>query len=541
MAVKLLLSLSVTFFVIFLEGCQLLGVQEQKKSESTQSSSTEDEKKIVFPSSIENNPIPLKHRLLWSHTNQAKTKILPHEPELLYTFSAKGLPIDKTLELFAKANALNIVIDKDVVGEVNVNFNNLNFQQAMSAILDSFGYYWTRQDNLVFVKSRETRSFKIDYIRLIRSGSGSSQAQVSSGGAESSSETGGEVAGTIIIGQEDKVDFWTEVETQLTALISEDGRLVVNRLSGTIQVTDQHRRVEEIAHYIDDINHSIYRQVDIEVKIVEVTLNNDESLGINWDIVFNPGSFGDSNIFDFDGVISQSSGGVSVLPPAINFTHNNTNSSGDSFTGVVSALKQQGDVNIVSQPRIRTLNNQAALIKVGTDRTFFRKEQVTDSTTSGSQILSSDVPQVVTEGIVLSLTPQISQEGWITLDVSPVVTRVSSVSEVVGDNGNVLSTAPNLDISQTSSLVRAKSGETVIIGGLIQTQETETKKTVPGLHLIPVLGSLFKGTYQSQVKRELIMFVTPRLVDSSDELFLSNQERDSETPYHKNHSQSGAL
>ena len=154
------------------------------------------------------------------------------------------------------------------------------------------------------------------------------------------------------------------------------------------------------------------------------------------------------------------------------------------------------------------------MIKVGTDRTFFRKEQLTDSTNAGSQTFSTDVPQVVTEGIVLSLTPQVSANGWITLDVSPVVTRVSSVSEVLDDNGNVQSTAPNLDISQASSLVRARSGETIAIGGLIQTQQSDTVRSVPGLGAIPGIGKLFSSTYRSEARKELIMLMTPRIVSS---------------------------
>ena len=123
------------------------------------------------------------------------------------------------------------------------------------------------------------------------------------------------------------------------------------------------------------------------------------------------------------------------------------------------------------------------------------------------------MPQVVTEGVVLAITPQISVNGLIIMDISPIVTRVSSVSEVVDDKGVVQSSAPNLDISQTTSLVRARSGETIIIGGLIQTLNSDTERGVPGLQSLPGLGYLFKGNYQTSVRRELIMFVTPRLVD----------------------------
>ncbi|MEM7278587.1 MAG: hypothetical protein AAF385_10710, partial [Pseudomonadota bacterium] len=215
---------------------------------------------------------------------------------------------------------------------------------------------------------------------------------------------------------------------------------------------------------------------------------------------------------NFSTLVLSPAGGRPALPPAADLSFSNIDGGLNKITAVIKALEEQGDVDIVSQPHIRTLNNQSALIKVGTDRTFFRKEQITDATTAGSQTFSTDVPQVVTEGIVLSITPQISEDGWITLDVSPVVTRVSSVSEVVDDNGNVQSTAPNLDISQASSLVRARSGETIVIGGLIQTQLSDTVRRVPGLGHIPGIGRLFSSTYKSEAKKELIMLMTPRLV-----------------------------
>ncbi len=453
--------------------------------------------------------IPLQSRVAWPDTQNT---IPQAAGEKLYKFAAKDLPLKQALKLFAQAYNLNLVVDDEVKGIISINFRDLAFGQAMSALLDSHGYYWQRDGNLVYVRSIETRVFTVDYIRLIRSGSGNSQAKVSSG---SSDESGGDednTAGEIKIEQEDKVDFWDELEKQLAVLKSEQGRLVLNRLAGTIQITDQHRRVKEIGQFIDHLNRAIYRQVDIEVKILEVTLNDDFSLGIDWSRLVSPGQEGRNRDFNINNIIGQPVGGITALPSTLQLNSSEIENGANKLSSVVSALSEQGEIKIVSQPRIRTLNNQSALIKVGTDRTFFRKEQLTDSTTAGSQILSTDVPQVVTEGIVLAITPQISIDGWITMDISPVVTRVASVSEVIDDNGVVQSSAPNLDISQTSSLVRARSGETIIIGGLIQSQTIESERGVPLLKEIPGLGYFFRGKYKSDVQRELVMFVTPRLI-----------------------------
>ncbi len=468
--------------------------------------------------------LPISDRIAWPQT----TPVVPAAAsEPLYTFAADDLPLQRALELFGEAYNLNLVVDQEISGEVNVDFRDLPFAEAMSALLDSRGYYFDRRGNLIHVKSTETRSFTIDYIRLVRSGSGSSKAQVNSGvdsagsgGGSSSSGSGGgsdNTAGAMTIEQVDKVDFWDEIETQLDQIVSESGRLVVNRLAGMIQITDQHRRVEEVARFVAQLNRSIYRQVDIDVKIVQVVLREDYALGIDWSRLVSETNTGGNWDFNINNTVTSPAGGFAPLSNVVNLVFSDIGADGsNNLTAVITALEEQGDVEVVSQPRIRTLNNQSALIKVGTDRTFFRREQLTDSTSAGSQVFSTDVPQVVTEGVVLAITPQISLDGWITMDVSPVVTRVSSVSEVKDETGNVVSSAPNLDVSQSSSLVRTQSGNTIVIGGLIQDIKSDTDRGILGLASVPGLGGLFKGQYKATERTELVMFVTPRLIGQPD-------------------------
>jgi len=436
-------------------------------------------------------------------------------PDPLYSFVAKDLPIEQALKLFSRAYKLNIITEKGVHGKVNVEFQHLSFNDAMSALLDSLGLYWQRQGQLVFVRAWQSKVFTVDYIRVVRSGAGTSQAQVTSGSEEGDSSA----AGGVEIKQSDSVEFWKELEAQLKPLISEHGRLSINRLAGTVQVTDLHSRVTEIGDYIRQINHAIHRQVEIEVRIVEVSLNDDFSLGVDWTQIANSAQNNTSFDIGISNIIGSAAGGFTISPPSLNVGLKGVSDSGNTtYSAMLTALQEQGSVNVISKPHIRTLNNQAAMIKVGTDRTFFRKEVQTDNTASGSSTSSTDVPQVVTEGLVLSLTPQISAEGWIMMDVSPVITRVSSISEVKDANGNVLSSAPNLQIRQSSALVRAKNGETVIIGGLIQSVESETNRSVPLLSDIPILGYAFKGTYKKKINKELVIMLTPRLVDSDSTL-----------------------
>lgn len=461
--------------------------------------------------------LSVRDRLAFPTTRKAK-KAKTKGPK--YSFQAKNSNIKDALALFAKANNLNLVADKDVKGKVTVYFHDLTLDRAMEAILGSLGYSWNFSGNLITVSHLESRNFKIDYIRLIRSDSGNSQATVSSsatggggGGGGSSSQSG-----EFKIEKEDKIAFWEELTTQLKNMISDDkdvpgSRLNVNTLSGVIQVVDTHKRIVAITEYIEQINQSISRQVDVEARIVEVDLNDDFSLGIDWGIVATK-AFGLVVAGTTSNFITQPAGGFTPAAGNLNLNISRVTNNG-SWGSILNALKEQGDVRVVSKPHIRTMNNQAAIIKVGTDRTYFSKQVTTNSTAGGATILSQDVAQVVTEGIVLSLTPQISSDHKIMLDISPVITRVQSVSEVRDPaTGVVTSSAPNVDVRQSSSLVRLVDGDTIILGGLIQDVESESKRSVPLLGDIPLLGKLFSGTYTTTRKKELVIFITPRIIDN---------------------------
>lgn len=474
-------------------------------------------------------PPPIASRLVMpaSDTDQLPTQTT----EQLYSFFARDFPIDQVLALFARAYKLNIVVDKDVTGSINVEFHDLPFDQAMEAMLGSLGYHWERDGGLVRVRSTATRTFTVDYIRVVRQGeaqatsSSTTSSVAGSGGGTSggsgsgaTGNTGGgngneQGGGSVSVSQQGSVPFWDELETQLRSMLSPNARLVVNRTAGTIMVTDQMRRVREVGRYLGDVNEAVQRQVDIEVRIVEVTLNNDFALGIDWTRAMSQFHSGKQVDFETSSIVRQPAGGVTPAANVFSLGLLDIATSGAiRLSAVIDALKQQGDVRVVSQPHIRTLNNQAGMIKVGTDRTFFRREQVTDTSAAGATTASSDIPQIVTEGIVLGLTPQISNDGMIMIDVYPVITRVSSVTQVVGANGLVQSTAPNLDIRQSTSLVRAQSGETIVIGGLISDASSDTTRGVPGLGDIPIAGNLFKGRYNQHAKQELVIFMTPKLV-----------------------------
>ncbi len=440
-------------------------------------------------------------------------------PPTLFSFRAEGVPIKQALALFARANNLNIVPDLDVEGDVTVDFRDLPLDLAMQALLDANGYYFVQDGRLLRVKSRETRLFQIDYIKGTRSGQGSNAVQISSGGSSSSGTSGsssgasggagGNEGSTMTVTNASTIDFWGDLGEQLKTLISETGSITINSLAGTVIVRDRHRNVEAVAEYLARVTENIVRQVDLEVEIYEVALNNSFQLGINWqkvsstlDTTFStiPGSLG---IPSSGGLIVQNPiyGGT---PPAtgIQISHQR-----GSVTAILDALKQQGDLKIVSKPRLRTLNNQPAVVRVGQDLPVFITK--TTQSTGDTPILSTDETiQTVTVGTILSITPQVSAGGVVTLDITPAVSRLVRTETSATGNTN----APVIDIRQASSIVRVRDGATVIMGGLVQDSTTSTRRKVPLLGDIPVLGKAFSGTNKVSERTELIFFITPRVI-----------------------------
>jgi MSHA type pilus biogenesis protein MshL len=448
----------------------------------------------------------------------------PTEPQKLFSFSARDLEVRDALALFARNNELNIVPDPDIAGQITVDFRNLTLDKSMEAILDTFNYYAEIDGGLIRVRKTKTEFFNVDYVRLNRTGNASTTANISSGSGSTgggSTGGGGVVSGTagggsgdstsVSISKSDSIKFWDELEQQLTTMLSPNGKLTINRMVGNIMITDHKAIVDRAAKYLQHLKRTLHFQVDIEAQIYEVVFNDEFHLGIDWNNVTAqleqwaissgglPAGIPSSRL-----IVDNPIGGLTPGRPALSLAITK-----DEARVVIDALSEQGRLEVVSQPRLRTLNNQAALIKVGTDKPFFRRTSTTISS-AGQPVTTENVEiQSITIGTVLALTPQISEDGWITMDISPVITRLVDTVSSGGDNP---STAPEVDIKQTSSLVRMHDNTTVVIGGLIQTERNKTERKVPLLGDIPILGYPFRGVFDNKRRTELVIFITPTIV-----------------------------
>jgi MSHA biogenesis protein MshL len=394
----------------------------------------------------------------------------------LYSFKARDLLLRDALGLLAKAHGLNILADPDITGTVTVDFQDVPLSKAFDILLSSMGYSWDEEQGIIRVRASITRTFEVDYIRSGRA------ASTAGGGAAAGGDAGA---------------FWSEFESQIRSLLSPKGRLTVNRLTGSVMLTDLPSKVADATRFIELMRDGMYRQIDIEVRIVEVTLRDQFALGLDWSrFSVNPlrGVLGVNTLINAPQATTR-------LPSTVS-----ANFSGDRYGALIEALREQGDVRMVSQPRIRILNNQTAAVKVGTDETFFSRS-TNRIIQGGGNVLDTvnEQGRSVNLGVTLTVTPQISADGWAMLNIAPTVTRL--VGTVTSPSGQ--SSAPVLDVSEATTMVRVRSGELVMLGGLIQEETSDTNRRVPGLGDLPILGNAFKSTYQAGKRKELVIFLAP--------------------------------
>lgn len=312
------------------------------------------------------------------------------------------------------------------------------------------------------------------------------------------------------------VEFWKELEEQILKMLTVAGKqnLAINKTAGLIQVTDRPSALKRVADFLAQMSGAISRQVDLEVKLYDVTLGDQFQFGIDWQKVAVVGGgqfqsiaspFGDPSDLNLTRPsFLTPGGGFNLSQSALTMGFSNK-----TVSAVLQALREQGQVSVISQPRLRTMNNQTAILKVGTDQPFFasRTEILSGvGGTLGQQ--SGDILSTITVGTVLSVTPQISADGWITLDITPAIT--SFVGEKTAPSKQ--SSAPILDIKQSSTIVRLRDGETIVMGGLIQSSASKSTRKIPVLGDIPGLGKLFQGKFDARQKKELVIFLTPTIV-----------------------------
>ncbi|MFP4561287.1 MAG: pilus (MSHA type) biogenesis protein MshL [Thiohalorhabdus sp.] len=454
-----------------------------------------------------------------------------------FDVSAREAPIREVLLGLVDDTDYSVVIDPEVSGEVSLDLREVTVPEVLDFLARSYGYGVERvgQRFLVRPADFQTRTFRVNYLTMDRSGS--SQTRVSSGqvtqsGGDRSGQTdnGGERVKGSRIETDSEEDFWEQLQEGLEAILADspgdENRLVMHPGSGVVLVRAMPGTLREVGEYLEAVEGGAHRQVVIEAKILEVSLDDSFESGINWATL---GRAGEAEIAtrmapSEDGgatvgeALVEGGEGQGLLPQLQGLETEGVFSAAvamDNFSSVLSLLETQGDVNVLSSPRVATVNNQKAVIKVGQDEFFLTDVELRDTFTSAGNRQNFDVDlDPFFNGIALDVTPQVSGEGMVTLHVHPSVTEVTSQEKEFSLGEDRVFRAPlaRSDVRESDSVVRARDGEIVVIGGLMSESSTENQNKVPVLGDIPLLGALFRHEETVKTKRELVILLRPRVV-----------------------------
>lgn len=431
---------------------------------------------------------------------------------------------------------VNIVVGPGVQGQVSADLENVSVMDILEQIVEPRGFHYRIEGNTVriFQSDRETRIYQVDYPNTRRSGSGQftvsgALAQEISVGNASGAASGD--TSTSNVSTEQQVDLWSEIEASLRRIVfggdGEDNsdeprdvasRVLVSRQAGVLMVTAPGAVLEEAERYLRTLVHSLGRQVLLDARIVEVALNDGVDLGL--DVEASP-SGGDENpagtlVRAITGGFTRSNAFIlQDLAPTLTEGGFSFGIATDSVGVVLNALARQSDLKVVATPRIAVLNNHKALIKVVRNEVFFVADvEVQAFDAVGQSAVTTFEPTIAPIGVTLDVTPQVSGYGEITLHVHPSVSEIVEIRPQPRLTGqNEAGSLPVIDLRETDTLLRVQDGQTIVIGGLIQRRELDLERKIPLLGDIPWLGQLFRQSEAEERRSELLIFLTPTVLD----------------------------
>ena len=460
---------------------------------------------------------------LFSISSTKNTKIIDFIEELSDVCEFSIIVTDPNAQKFLNSN-LN-----------KTNLNNLTIDEVFQLILKENNLAYTLENNILKISYLETKMFSIDYILSQRKSESKTNITLSSEGAGKTTTTGASAAtktanqdmggggagkSGMKVDSSDEVAFWHELDLELQKVLNRPQDVyiseapIINKNAGIITVTATTKQMDRLEKYLKSLQDKVQLQVLIDVQLLSVTLSEGKTTGVDWsqlyalqDMDLSIDKLFHKNISEFENnkITTAIAGGGSGEN-----SHLIKISASGKLNEVIKFLKTQGDVNSISNPKVLTLNNQAALITAGTE--YFYKITSTETLaggTSGTQSSSEDI-QSVFAGVLLDITPEISGDNTITLKINPSLSETASDISLVEAADRTM--PPDLRRRQLSSVVTVKDGNRIILGGLINTSSHMNTNKIPILGDIPILNYLFKYEDKQKVVQELVIVIQPHII-----------------------------
>ncbi|GHX13452.1 MSHA biogenesis protein MshL [Vibrio cholerae] len=472
------------------------------------------------------------------------------EPKTLQRFriQAEDVEAKAFFASLVQGTEYSAAIHPAVTGRITLNLTDVTLDEALGVVRDLYGFEVVKEGKViqVYPAGLRTVTIPVDYLQFKRTGrsltsittgtitntdtnnsnsSSSSSSSISSnsssdGSSSNSNSKRSDARGGTEIETTNESDFWPLLEKAVAQLLGGSGgqTVIVNPQAGVLTLRAYPDEIRQVNEFLGISQQRMHRQVILEAKILEVTLSDGYQQGINWSKAFS------SNGASYNigsGAITQDSSGNSITSvlPGLDAIGNllggqsNVVISSGSFDAVISFMATQGDLNVLSSPRVTASNNQKAVIKVGTDEYY-----VTDISSvvgSGDNAQASPSIKITPffSGISLDVTPQIDDQGNVLLHVHPAVIEVEQqTKKILYRSEEIELPLAKSSIRESDSVIRAKDGDVVVIGGLMKSNTVDQVSKVPFLGDVPALGHLFRNTTKLTQKTELVILLKPTVV-----------------------------
>ena len=428
------------------------------------------------------------------------------------TKSAPGTILD-VLENLNQECKMSLVFSdektKDMVKQKisYMNIKDFSLDQLLELLLTENNLFYTLTDNNVLkISYLKTQSYYIDYVNFTKTSNTSNKTITTGSSTSATGGNSGNGSGSTTLDFVTEFKFWDNIKAEIESILNREGdtfnanTTIINQEAGVITVTGTKKQTERIEQYIKKITTRLHKQILIDAKIIEVTYSDDQTTGIDWS-KFQASLAG--NVKGDDKTLLHTLGSPASML-GYNF----------DMEGLVNFLKTQGDVSIVSNPKILTLNNQPAIINVGEEKNY--KYTLGSTTTTTNGVIQADPQFEVGStfvGVTLGIVPQVTQDNHIILKINPIISEISKNHLDENDNPNL---APDIKIKQLSSIIKVKNNQRVIIGGLVQKKVEDKITKIPLLGDIPLLGLAFKSKTKVKSKSELIIVMSPKLITGEE-------------------------
>ncbi len=422
------------------------------------------------------------------------------------------------------------VVEKDEIAKkkmdeelYGVNIKDMTLDEIFNTLVKSQGLSYSYRHKLLNITGVRTKTFKIDYVSTDRAGTSSTDISLTgdtgtaSTGSSGSSGNGSSLSTGAKITSSDKFSFWASIEKELNSILnSPEDKFkapapIINKEAGLVTVSGTPSQLARVSAYMNEMMNRLHKQVMIDVKILSVTLNNAQKTGVNWgelyklqNVKVGYDSIHAKDVDTFtDGKINTASKNGIWHSNLLRFT-------GDtSIADIIQFLNTQGKVSSISNPKVVTLNNQPAVFSSG-DQLYYKLSSSSRQTGTGAatEVYSGEIVKSVFAGVLLDITPQITDDGEIILKINPSIS--SAKSDVKSDGVRRL--PPDLTKQQISAVVKLHDGEKAVLGGLIKSVKQKGTYKVPVLGNIPVLGYAFRQDTTTEKREELVIIVTPHII-----------------------------